>query len=279
MLNINETVVVVRGGGDIATGSIQKLYRAGFKVLVLEIEKPSAIRREVAFCEAVYEKEMIIEGVKAKLCFTLEEIESFTLEEIERCWSEKNIPIIIDPQGKIIEKIKPQVVIDAILAKKNYGTNRGMAPITIGLGPGFIAGDDVDIVVETMRGHNLGKLIFEGKPMENTGIPGIIKGVGKERVIYSPCKGIVKNISKIGDMVEKNQVIATVNGVDVLATISGVLRGLIRDGYEVPEKFKMADIDPREEEQANCFTISDKARAIGGAVLEAVLYLKHQRDI
>lgn len=271
MLNINETVVVVRGGGDIATGSIQKLYRAGFKVLVLEIEKPSAIRREVAFCEAVYEKEMIIEGVKAKLCFTL--------EEIERCWSEKNIPIIIDPQGKIIEKIKPQVVIDAILAKKNYGTNREMAPITIGLGPGFIAGDDVDIVVETMRGHNLGKLIFEGKPMENTGIPGIIKGVGKERVIYSPCKGIVKNISKIGDMVEKNQVIATVNEVDVLATISGVLRGLIRDGYEVPEKFKMADIDPREEEQANCFTISDKARAIGGAVLEAVLYLKHQRDI
>ena len=271
MLNINETVVVVRGGGDIATGSIQKLYRAGFKVLVLEIAKPSAIRREVAFCEAVYEKEIVIEGIKAKLCSNL--------EEIERCWDKKQIPILIDSKGESIEKVKPQVVVDAILAKKNCGTTIDMAPITIGLGPGFIAGEDVDIVVETMRGHNLGKLIFEGRPMENTGIPGIIKGVGKERVIYSPCKGVIKNISKIGDMVEKNQIIATVNGVEVLATISGVLRGLIRDGYEVPERFKIADIDPREEELANCFTISDKARAVGGAVLEAVLYLKHQRNI
>lgn len=271
MLEINRTLVIVRGGGDIATGSIQKLYRAGFKVLVLEIEKPSAIRREVAFCEAIYEKEMTIEGVTAKLCNSI--------EDIEQVWREKKIPVLVDSTGESIYKLKPQVVIDGILAKKNYGTNREMAPITIGLGPGFTAGEDVDVVIETMRGHNLGKLIFEGKPMANTGIPGIIKGVGKERVIYSPCAGVVKNICKIGDMVEKNQVIATVDGVEVLATISGVLRGLIREGYEVPEKFKMADIDPREEEQANCFTISDKARAIGGAVLEAVLYLKNEKNI
>lgn len=271
MLEINKTLVIVRGGGDIATGSIQKLYRAGFKVLVLEIEKPSAIRRKVAFCEAIYEKEMTIEGVTAKLCNSI--------EDIEQVWREKKIPILVDSTGESIYKLKPQVVIDGILAKKNYGTNREMAPITIGLGPGFTAGEDVDVVIETMRGHNLGKLIFEGKPMANTGIPGIIKGVGKERVIYSPCAGVVKNICKIGDMVEENQVIATVDGVEVLATISGVLRGLIREGYEVPEKFKMADIDPREEEQANCFTISDKARAIGGAVLEAVLYLKNEKNI
>ena len=269
MLEINKTLVIVRGGGDIATGSIQKLYRAGFKVLVLEIEKPSAIRRKVAFCEAIYEKEMTIEGGTAKLCNSI--------EDIEQVWREKKIPVLVDSTGESIYKLKPQVVIDGILAKKNYGTNREMAPITIGLGPGFTAGEDVDVVIETMRGHNLGKLIFEGKPMANTGIPGIIKGVGKERVIYSPCAGVVKNICKIGDMVEKNQVIATVDGVEVLATISGVLRGLIREGYEVPEKFKMADIDPREEEQANCFTISDKARAIGGAVLEAVLYLKNEK--
>lgn len=271
MLTIDETLVIVRGGGDIATGSIQKLFRAGFKVLVLEIDKPSAIRREVAFCEAVYEKEMTIEGITAKLC---EDI-----SEIEGVWSEKKIPILVDSKGESIKKLKPHVVVDAILAKKNYGTNREMAPITIGLGPGFTAGEDVDVVIETMRGHNLGKLIFEGKPMANTGIPGIIKGVGKERVIYSPCAGVVKNISKIGDIVEKNQVIATVDGMEVLATISGVLRGLIREGYEVPERFKMADIDPREEEQANCFTISDKARAIGGAVLEAILYLKTLKNI
>lgn len=271
MLEINETLVAVRGGGDIATGSIQKLYRAGFKVIVLEIEKPSAIRREVAFCEAVYEKEMTIEGITAKLCNCV--------EEIKEVWREKKIPILIDPNGDSIKKIKPHVVVDAILAKKNYGTNREMAPITIGLGPGFTAKEDVDIVIETMRGHNLGKLIFEGKPMENTGTPGIIKGVGKERVIYSPCAGQIKNISKIGEMVEKNQLIATVDGKEVLASISGVLRGLIRDGYEVPERFKIADIDPREEEQQNCFTISDKARAIGGAVLEAILYLKNKKDI
>lgn len=271
MLSIDQCTVIVRGGGDIATGSIQKLYRAGFKVVVLEIDKPSAIRREVAFCEAVYEGEMTIEGITAKLCKTIEEIES--------CWADKTIPIVIDPTGEIIEKLKPIALVDAILAKKNYGTNRAMAPITIGLGPGFCAGKDVDIVIETMRGHNLGRLIFSGEPMANTGTPGIIKGVGKERVIYSPCAGTVENICKIGDIVEKEQVIAKVDGMEVTATISGVLRGLIREGYKVPEKFKMADIDPREEEQQNCFTISDKARAIGGAVLEAVLYLKNQKNL
>lgn len=271
MLSIDQCTVIVRGGGDIATGSIQKLYRAGFKVVVLEIDKPSAIRREVAFCEAVYEGEMTIEGITAKLCKTIEEIKS--------CWADKTIPIVIDPTGEIIEKLKPIALVDAILAKKNYGTNRAMAPITIGLGPGFCAGKDVDIVIETMRGHNLGRLIFSGEPMANTGTPGIIKGVGKERVIYSPCAGTVENICKIGDIVEKGQVIAKVDGMEVTATISGVLRGLIREGYKVPEKFKMADIDPREEEQQNCFTISDKARAIGGAVLEALLYLKNQKNL
>lgn len=271
MLNIDKNLVVVRGGGDIATGTIQKLYRAGFKVVILEIENPSAIRREVSFCEAVYDGEMTIEGITAKLCHSVEEIKSY--------WQDNKIPLIIDSKAESIKELRPFAVVDGILAKRNCGTTKDMAPITIGLGPGFTAGEDVDIVIETMRGHNLGKLIFEGKPMANTGIPGIIKGVGKERVIYSPCAGIVKNISKIGDMVEKNQVIATVDGVEVLATISGVLRGLIRDGYEVPERFKMADVDPREEEQANCFTISDKARAIGGAVLEAILYLKNKKEI
>lgn len=264
-------IVIVRGGGDIATGSIQKLYRAGFKVLVLEIAKPSAIRREVAFCEAIYDGEKEIEGITAKLCHTI--------EDIENCWQERKIPIKIDTTGDIIKELKPLVVVDAILAKRNYGTNREMAPITIGLGPGFEAGVDVDIVVETMRGHNLGKLIFSGKPMENTGIPGLIKGIGKERVIYSPCAGKVENISKIGDIVEKNQVIAKVGDCEVKAHIGGVLRGLIRDGYNVPERFKMADVDPREEEQENCFTISDKARAIGGAVLEGILCLKNERNL
>ena len=268
---IDKKLVIVRGGGDIATGSIQKLYRVGFKVLILEIEKPTFIRRKVSFSEAIYDNETKIEGISAKFCRSFNELES--------CWNEKKIPVLIDPEGKSIEKFRPFAVIDAILAKKNCGTVKEMAPITIALGPGFVAGKDVDIVIETMRGHNLGKLIFEGKSIENTGIPGIINGIGKERVIYSPCSGIVRHNCKIGDMVEKNQVIATVDGVDVLATINGVLRGVIKEGCEVPEKFKIADIDPREQEQANCFTISDKARAIGGAVLEAILYLKNKKNI
>ena len=270
-MGFTNDIVVVRGGGDIATGTIHKLFRAGFKVLILEIEKPSAIRREVAFCEAIYREKMAIEEVTAKLCSSI--------EEIERCWLNNEIPILIDPNGDIIKKIKPLVVVDAILAKKNCSTNREMAPITIGLGPGFTAGLDVDVVVESMRGHDLGRLIFEGKAMENTGVPGIIAGIGRERVIYSPCSGIIKNICSIGDIVKKGDTIATIDGNDVKATIDGVLRGLIRDGYKVSEKFKIADIDPRLEEQKNCFTISDKARAIGGAVLEAILYLKIKKGL
>lgn len=270
-MGFTNDIVVVRGGGDIATGTIHKLFRAGFKVLILEMEKPSAIRREVAFCEAIYREKMVIEEVTAKLCSSI--------EEIERCWLNNEIPILVDPNGDIIKKIKPLVVVDAILAKKNCGTNREMAPITIGLGPGFTAGLDVDVVVESMRGHDLGKLIFEGKAMKNTGVPGIIAGIGRERVIYSPCSGIIKNICSIGDIVKKGDTIATIDGNHVKATIDGVLRGLIRDGYKVSEKFKIADIDPRLEEQKNCFTISDKARAIGGAVLEAILYLKIKKGL
>lgn len=187
-------IIVVRGGGDIASGAIQKLYRSGFQVLVLETEKPSAIRRKVAFCEAIYENEIEIEGIRAK--YVADE------KEIEKCWEENIIPVMTDSRGKIIEKLKPTAVIDGILAKKNFGTKRTMAPITIALGPGFSAPEDVDIVVETMRGHNLGRLITEGTASANTGIPGIIAGIGKERVIYSEFNGYIKNIEKIGSVVE-----------------------------------------------------------------------------
>lgn len=184
-----------------------------------------------------------------------------------------------DSRGKIIEKLKPTAVIDGILAKKNFGTKRTMAPITIALGPGFSAPEDVDIVVETMRGHNLGRLITEGTASANTGIPGIIAGIGKERVIYSEFNGYIKNIEKIGSVVEKGDIIAVVGENHIYSPISGVLRGIIRDGYKVSEGLKIADVDPRIEEKENCFTISDKARNIGGAVLEAVLYLKKIKGV
>lgn len=258
-------IVVFRGGGDIATGSIQKVKRAGFKVVVLEVSKPSSIRRKVCMSEAVYDGIVKVEDIEGVL------VEKS--EDIAKVLNDDKIAVIIDTKGEFIEKIKPIAVIDAILAKKNLGTNRNMAPITIGLGPGFEAGKDVDIAIETMRGHNLGRLIFKGKTMENTGIPGIIKGVGKERVIYSENEGNIKNIAKIGDYVEKGEILAKISNTEVKASISGVLRGIIRDNYYVEKGLKIADIDPREEEKNNCFTISDKARNVGGATLEALMIM------
>lgn len=266
-----DDIIVVRGGGDIASGAIQKLYRSGFKVLVLETETPSAIRRKVAFCEAVYEKEIEIEGIKARLVAND--------EEIKDCWDSDILPVMIDSRGKVIERLKPLAVVDGILAKQNFGTKRSMALITIALGPGFSAPEDVDIVIETMRGHNLGRIIEEGRASENTGVPGVIAGFGIERVIYSDYSGVITNIEKIGNVVEKGDVIAVVGDNEIYASISGVLRGIIRDGYKVKKGLKIADIDPRISEKDNCFTISDKARNIGGAVLESILYLKKKKGI
>lgn len=260
-------LVVVRGGGDIASGTIQKLHRSGFKVLVLEVSNPTSIRRTVCFSEAIYEGQITIEGTTS--------IYASNIKEVKKAWLKNKIPVVVDPNGLYIDIFKPQILVDAILAKKNLGTTINMADITIALGPGFEAGKDVHAVIETMRGHNLGRIIFEGCALENTGVPGNIAGYSKERVIYSPCAGVTKSVSNIGDIVEANDILAYVNDTEVKATISGLLRGLIRNGSNVPEKFKIADIDPRISEKQNCYTISDKARSIGGGVLEAILYLKN----
>lgn len=263
--------VIVRGGGDIASGTIQKLHRSGFKVLVLEVEKPTTIRRNVAFSEAVYDGQAVIENIKAVLVKNN--------DEIDKAWEDGTVPVIIDEEAKYIDIIKPFAVVDAILAKRNLGTKKDMAPITIGLGPGFSAGKDVDIVVETMRGHNLGRLIFNGYAMENTGVPGEIGGHSEDRVIYSHCTGKINNIRKIGDIVKAGEVIAVIDGIEVHATINGILRGIIKNGTIVTKGLKIADIDPRFNELENCNTISDKARNIGGAVLEALLFLKNKKSI
>jgi xanthine dehydrogenase accessory factor len=184
------------------------------------------------------------------------------------------VPILVDPEGKSIDILKPDILIDAILAKVNLGTTKDMAGLTIALGPGFSAGEDVDFVIETKRGHNLGRIISKGTATPNTGIPGNIGGYTKERVIHALAAGTIRNIRKIGDVVQKGEPIAYIeNGtekINVNATITGIIRGLIRDGYPVTVGFKIADIDPRQEELSNCFTISDKARCIAGSVLELV---------
>lgn len=265
-------LIIVRGGGDLATGSIHKLVKCGFPVLILEIERPSAIRRNVAFSEAIYEGQQTVEDVT---CYRAD-----SLAHALSLLQEKKLTILTDPNGHAISELQPMAVVDGILAKQNLGTHRAMAPITVALGPGFEAGVDVDAVIETKRGHNLGRVLWSGSAAPNTGIPGIIGGFGKERVLHSPAAGVLKNVCKITDTVKKGDWIAEVeteNGpVPVLASLDGLLRGLIRDGYPVTEGFKLADIDPRTEEYQNCFTISDKARCIAGGVLEAILQRKDE---
>lgn len=275
-------LVIVRGGGDLATGVIQALQRAGFQLLALEVPDPSAIRRQVALSEAVYDGSAVVEDITARLCRSG--------QAIEKAWRSGEVPILIDPQGKSIAELKPWAVVDAILAKKNVGTTRNMAPHTIALGPGFTAGVDVDVVIETKRGHNLGRLIYKGEAAPNTGIPGMIAGFGKERVIHSPSSGYFYGLTVIGDMVEKGRPIGVITqealpdgvkpavamGIPVPATLTGLLRGMIRITYPVVSGFKIADIDPRKDELKNCFTISDKARCLGGAVLTALCAMMQQ---
>lgn len=271
-------LIVVRGAGDLATGTIHRLKKAGFRLLVLEAEHPAAIRRQVALSEAVYAGSARVEDVEAvRMDVDLAEKKNrkeLLEPEMERIWKKDGVPVLVDPVGLSIAALRPAVVVDAILAKKNLGTTKEMAPLVIALGPGFTAGEDVDVVIETKRGHNLGRVIRSGSAVPNTGIPGIIGGYGKERVMHAQAEGILRNAASIGDIVEARAVIAeieTENGtVPVEASLSGLLRGLIRDGYPVTKGFKIADIDPRKEELQNCFTISDKARCIAGSVLEVI---------
>jgi xanthine dehydrogenase accessory factor len=271
-------LIVVRGAGDLATGTIHRLKKAGFRLLVLEAEHPAAIRRQVALSEAVYAGSARVEDVEAvRMDVDLAEKKNrkeLLEQEMERIWKKDGVPVLVDPAGLSIAALRPAVVVDAILAKKNLGTTKEMAPLVIALGPGFTAGEDVDVVIETKRGHNLGRVIRSGSAVPNTCIPGIIGGYGKERVMHAQAEGILRNAASIGDIVEARAVIAeieTENGtVPVEASLSGLLRGLIRDGYPVTKGFKIADIDPRKEELQNCFTISDKARCIAGSVLEVI---------
>ncbi len=262
--NLKEVVVLIRGAGEMASGVAHRLYQSHFKICMLEISKPLAVRREVSFCEAIYDSEKEVEGVFAKFIIRPQEITSV--------WEDGKIPILIDPEGKKTRKfLKPDVLIDAILAKKNLGTRIDDAPLVIGLGPGFKAGEDVHAVIETNRGHNLGRMILDGGAEPDTGIPGEIGGYSIERVLRTMKNGIFKAQKAIGERVSKGTVVAVVDDYPVIAKISGVVRGLIRDGIDVKKGMKVGDIDPRGKRE-HCFTISDKARAIGGGVLEAILY-------
>jgi xanthine dehydrogenase accessory factor len=261
---LDQVAVLIRGAGEMASGVAHRLHQSHFKVCMLEISRPIAVRREVSFCEAVYDGEKEIEGVRSKLISGP--------KEIRPLWEEGNIPILVDPDGrKTRQFLKPDVLIDAILAKKNLGTHIHNAPLVIGLGPGFNAGKDVHIVIETNRGHDLGRMILKGTAEPDTGIPGNIGGYTIERVLRTLKKGIFRPQKSIGDRITKGSVVAVVDDFPVIARINGVVRGLVREGVEVKKGMKVGDIDPRGKREF-CFTVSDKARSIGGGVLEAILY-------
>jgi xanthine dehydrogenase accessory factor len=256
-------IVLIRGAGEMATGVAHRLWRSHFRVCLLEIEQPLAVRREVSFCEAVYAGEKEVEGVRAVLVSLP--------REIPPAWGVGKVPVLIDPDGKETRQyLKPDVVIDAILAKRNQGTRLTHAPLVIGLGPGFSAGKDVHAVIETNRGHNLGKVIWDGSAEPDTGVPGEIGGYSVERVLRTLKSGTFRPQKSIGDPVGKGEVVAVVDDYPVVAAIDGMVRGLLREGIEVQTGTKVGDIDPRGKKEL-CSLISEKARAIGGGVLEAIL--------
>ena len=260
-------VVLIRGGGEMASGVAHRLVKCHFKVCMTEVAHPLAVRREVSFSEAVYEGEKTVEGLTAKL------IEAF--DQIPELWNAGMIPIIVDAEATVKACIKPSVVVDAILAKRNVGTRITDAPLVIGLGPGFLAGSDVHLVVETKRGHDLGRVISEGEAEGNTGVPGEIAGFSAERVLRSSTAGKLKTLKGIGDYVDARDIVALVDNAPIKAQIKGVIRGLLRDGSEVYEGMKTGDVDPRGIREF-CYSISDKTRAIGGGVLEGILSCLNQ---
>ena len=253
--------MVIRGGGDLASGVAARLFHSGWKIIILEIENPTAIRLPVSFANAVHEGYMMLEGIEAELATSQKEAEYLICRD--------KIAVLIDPKGEMIKKFKPRILIDGILAKKNLGTHKEQAALVIGLGPGFTAGKDVDAVIETKRGHYLGKIIYQGKAEPDTGIPGDINGESINRLIKSPTNGKIIPFCKIGDLVSSGDILAEVEGIPVKTKISGVLRGMINSRVRVTEEMKIGDIDPRGIRDY-CFSISDKARCIGGSVLEII---------
>lgn len=254
--------VAIRGGGDLGSGVAYRLFRAGFPVLITELAHPKLVRRAVAYGSAAIEGSVTVDGVTARRADSLEEALA-----IQR---RGEIAVLIDPEGKSLPAYDPVVLVDARMLKRDPGPQPIRAPLVIGMGPGFTAPVNCDAALETKRGHNLGRVIWRGSAEANTGEPGQVGKYTGQRVLRAPADGIVRGLEPIGAMLRAGQIVAEVNGQAVAAPFDGVLRGLVRDGLYVSAGTKIGDVDPRGERD-NCFTISDKSLALGGAALEAVL--------
>jgi xanthine dehydrogenase accessory factor len=253
--------VIVRGGGDLASGVVYRLVKAGFPVLVTELPRPLAIRRPVAFASAVFDETITVDGLVGRRI--ADAADAFAV------WAAGEVPVLVDEAGISLEALRPQVVVDARIAKRNLGTTLRDAALVLALGPGFVAGEDCHAVIETNRGHFLGRVIWDGAAEPNTSQPGIVLGYRSDRVLRSPVDGTLVPQAEIGDMLEKGDTIGTIDGVPVVASLGGVLRGLIHPMVSVTRGMKIGDIDPRAV-RAHCFAISDKSLAVGGGVVEAI---------
>lgn len=261
--------VLIKGAGDLASGIALRLHRCGFAVLMTEIAVPTTVRRTVAFSPAVYLGEMKVEHVTARRCDSLEEAETVIAQD--------EIAVMVDENAGIVHQWKPDVVVDAILAKVNLGTRMTDAETVIGVGPGFTAGVDCHCVVETKRGHYLGRCIWEGSAIPNTGVPGIIGGYGLERLIRAESDGIFRGCVEIGAVVRAGDIVGYADETPIFAQIDGVVRGLLQDGVPVKKGMKSGDVDPRCE-VSHCYTVSDKASSIGGGVLEGILMHRNRKQ-
>jgi xanthine dehydrogenase accessory factor len=261
-------LVLVRGAGDLATGVILRLFRSGFRVIALETAVPTTVRRTVAFSEAVFDGEAVVERVASRRVGSPDEALRLVREGV--------VPVLVDPECRSLGALRPGVLVDAIIAKRNLGTSPSMAPLVIALGPGFTAPRDAHAVVETNRGHSLGRVILDGTAEPDTGVPGVIGGYGAERVVHARAAGVVRGIRDIGDTVRAGDPLLALRdpatGEEAIETapLAGMLRGLIRPGISVGAGLKVADVDPRGRREY-CFTVSDKALAVAGGVLEAIL--------
>jgi xanthine dehydrogenase accessory factor len=256
--------VAVKGGGDLGTGVAWRLHRCGFRVMVIEIPRPTVIRRAVAFASAVFEGLITVEDVLARL-----------VQDdagVRACWSAGEVPVFVEPDETALQRLSFDIEVDAVMAKKNTGTCLGDAPMVVALGPGFTAGLDCHAVVETNRGHNLGRVLLAGIAEADTGVPGTVGQESRRRVLRAPAQGIFRATATIGDRVQVGDTVALVEGEPVRSHLDGVVRGLLHDGLFVPVGMKVGDVDPRGV-VSHCFTISDKALAVGGGVLEAILFL------
>lgn len=266
-LTVSRGLAIVRGGGDLATGVIYRFWRSGYRVLCLETDRPMVVRRTVSVAQAIFDGRHEIDGMVARCVESIEEWKDFS-----------SVAVLVDPEAKSVLQVKPDLLVDAIMAKRNMGTHRGMAPLVLAIGPGFSAPEDVHAVVETKRGHDLGRLIRRGSATPNTGIPGMEMGYTVERLLRAPCDGLLASVCQIGDHVEAGQLVGSVGGESVRAQISGIVRGLIHPSVPVTTGLKIGDVDPRDE-RSHCFSITDKALAIAGGILEGVLSMTPGRDV